>query len=184
MATKLFPYLPGSNDPLLRGERRNPSFTLEQLGARTVDYNADMLIPWILMASYAYYQLSIPLVPDSLYDEWTRRLSRVWWRVKHRHKHLIIHGTPQVSVLLKEDDYPGMTISATHRLLIEYGGHKPYVPTAADKRRARQAETRGKRNLRRAGLVPATDTPDNPKRDARQERRRARRAARKAGLPA
>lgn len=158
--------------------------TPTQLGERTVDENAEMLIPWVLMSAYAYYQLSVPLVEDHVYDEWCKRLSRVWWRVSHRHKHLITFSQPTVGVLLKEEDYPEITKSATHRLLIEYGGHKPYVPTAADKRRARQAEARGKRRLRAAGLVPEAGTPDDAKRQARQERRKARRAARKAGLPA
>lgn len=84
---------------------------------QVVDFNANMLVPWVLICSYAYYQLSRPLVSDELYDEWCRRLSRVWWRVKHRHKHLIDRGPTTCHVLLKEDEYPGMVIGACLELL-------------------------------------------------------------------
>ena len=73
---------------------------------RIVDSNAHLLIPWILSAAYAYYQPTTPLVSDGVYDEWCRRLRRVWWRVKHRHKDLITKGETTCMVLLTEDQYP------------------------------------------------------------------------------
>lgn len=95
---------------------RWPSLSVEQNGIRTVDLSAVMLVPWVLMASYAYYQLSTPLVSDATYDEWTQRLTRVWWRIKHPHKVLITFGSP-CGVMLKEDDYPEIVKGITKRLL-------------------------------------------------------------------
>lgn len=94
------------------------SLSVEQRAIRTVDQSATMLVPWILMASYAYYQLSKPLVSDATYDEWTQRLGRVWWRIKHPHKSLITFGHP-CGVMLKENDYPEIVKGATGRLLVE-----------------------------------------------------------------
>jgi DNA ligase-like protein len=94
------------------------SLPVEQRGTRTVDLSATMLVPWVLMASYAYYQLSAPLVSDDVYDEWTKRLTRVWWRIKHPHKNLITFGHP-CGVMLKEEDYPEIVKGATMRLIEE-----------------------------------------------------------------
>lgn len=72
-----------------------------------------MLVPFILMGAYAYYELAQPLFPDHLYDEWCIRLRRVAYRLRHRHLHLITVDGNIAGVLLKEEDYPEITKGAT-----------------------------------------------------------------------
>jgi len=53
------------------------------------DDNKDMLIPWFLMASYAYYELGMNIMPDSEFDRIARELDKHWDDVEHMHKQLI-----------------------------------------------------------------------------------------------
>jgi hypothetical protein len=89
---------------------------VNRLGQRTVDGNVNMVVPWMLMGSYAYYNLSSPLIDDSLYDEWALRLHRTWDRVKHRHKSLIIRGLTTCRIMIRYQ-YPEITKDTAHLLL-------------------------------------------------------------------
>lgn len=75
------------------------------------------------MAAYAYTQLSQPIVSDAIYDEWCRRLHRLWYRVKHVHKELIGLGETQCVVMLNEVQYPSIVKGAVSRLLPGKQGH-------------------------------------------------------------
>lgn len=51
--------------------------------------NPNMLVPWYLMASYAYYDLDTPFLTDKCYDWLCRELDTQWGDIEHRHKDLI-----------------------------------------------------------------------------------------------
>ncbi len=53
------------------------------------DTDKNMLVPWFLMASYAYYELGIHIMPDSEFDNIAIKLEKHWGDVEHMHKHLI-----------------------------------------------------------------------------------------------
>lgn len=47
------------------------------------------MVPWYLMASYAYYGLDDPILTDKAFDDLALDLLCVWDIIKHQHKHLI-----------------------------------------------------------------------------------------------
>lgn len=51
--------------------------------------NGNMLIPWYLMAAYAYYEEDDPIISDKLFDEMAKRMKENWNDLDHFHKHLI-----------------------------------------------------------------------------------------------
>jgi hypothetical protein len=85
--------------------------------------NYNMLVPWVLMGSYAYNILDKPILSDATYDELCRKLWRRWGDVRHRHKWLIDRGETTCHVILSEDDYPGLcTDAATDKVKEIYDG--------------------------------------------------------------
>ena len=48
-----------------------------------------LLIPWFLMACYAYYELGKPIMTDVKFDKLLRLLHTHWDTVVHPHKELI-----------------------------------------------------------------------------------------------
>lgn len=77
------------------------------------------LIPWVLMASYAYYVLDKPLISDGVFDNACRELLEHWDQAEHRHKHLIDQDSLRSGSLfqLSDEDYPLITKYAARRLL-------------------------------------------------------------------
>lgn len=55
----------------------------------TTDRNVNMLVPWYLMAAYAYYVQDDPILEDATFDRMCRRMLECWDDIKHQHKHLI-----------------------------------------------------------------------------------------------
>jgi hypothetical protein len=69
--------------------------------------NANMLIPWVLSAAYAYYHLDDPILTDGMYDALCKRLYAEWDAVEHLHKHLLARVWLQKgSIPLRRNDYP------------------------------------------------------------------------------
>lgn len=54
-----------------------------------VDDNYNLLVPWYLLASYAYYTEDDPIITDQQFDRLAKRLLEHWEEVKHRHKSYI-----------------------------------------------------------------------------------------------
>lgn len=63
--------------------------TYDRIARRVVAMSANMLVPWWLMASHAYYDLDDPFLTDECYDWMCRELDARWDEVEHFHKHLI-----------------------------------------------------------------------------------------------
>ena len=54
-----------------------------------IESKPNMMIPWYLMASHAYYTQDDPILSDGLYDELAQRMLSSWDNLKHIHKHII-----------------------------------------------------------------------------------------------
>lgn len=86
--------------------------------AAALDRSANMLVPWYLMSSYAYYHLDSPVLSDGMFDSICRRLVVELRGLTHMHKHLvkradILAGT----CLLPLDAYPSMVKGAVAGLV-------------------------------------------------------------------
>ena len=83
--------------------------------------NPNMLIPWILMASYGYYFLDRPLISDGLYDTLCKEAMLKWDEINHVHKQCFTkdHLIAGSLYTLKERDYPHLVKDATAYLLQE-----------------------------------------------------------------
>jgi NAD-dependent DNA ligase len=68
--------------------------------------NPNMLVPYYLMLSYAYYKLDDPLVSDAFYDKLARKLLKEYDNIDHYHKHLISKDDLQAGSFLGE--YPSI----------------------------------------------------------------------------
>jgi len=51
--------------------------------------NINMMVPWYLMASYAYYKEDDAIFSDGFFDEMGKTMLAVWDDIEHFHKHLI-----------------------------------------------------------------------------------------------
>lgn len=51
--------------------------------------NKNMLIPWYLMCSYAYYVEDDPILNDLMFDQMAKDILEHWDEIEHFHKHLI-----------------------------------------------------------------------------------------------
>lgn len=63
-----------------------------------IDRNPNMMIPWYLMASYAYYEQDSPVLSDSMFDRLSKKLLDNWETIDHYHKdclnkEMLIAGT-------------------------------------------------------------------------------------------
>ena len=47
------------------------------------------MVPWYLMASYAYYKEDDPILSDAYFDNLAKRMLDAWDEIEHFHKHLI-----------------------------------------------------------------------------------------------
>ena len=75
----------------------------------------NMLVPWYLILSYAYYHLDETLVSDKMYDSICRSLIKALeaFDVDHRHMGLCDVDALKAGTAyhLKKVDYPGMAVS-------------------------------------------------------------------------
>lgn len=63
--------------------------TFDDVCRQVTSDNPNMLIPWFLMACYAYDLLGEPLLTDSFFDEMSETMNMVFPALDHAHKHLI-----------------------------------------------------------------------------------------------
>lgn len=65
--------------------------------------NPNMMVPWYLMASFAYYEEDNPILSDGLFDALAKRMLECWDDIDHRHKDLITTDDLEAGTLLKRD---------------------------------------------------------------------------------
>jgi NAD-dependent DNA ligase len=76
--------------------------------------NINMMVPWYLMAAYAYYVEDDPIFTDSFFDNLAKTMLAVWDDIEHRHKHLISVGDLEGGTYLGE--YPSIVAGAVEAL--------------------------------------------------------------------
>lgn len=51
--------------------------------------NINLVVPWLLMASYAYYIEDDPFISDAMYDQLSKAMAANYAMIEHHHKVLI-----------------------------------------------------------------------------------------------
>ena len=62
---------------------------LDEHASKLFAENINMMVPWYLMASYAYYVESDPIFTDNFFDDMSKTMLTIWDDIEHFHKHLI-----------------------------------------------------------------------------------------------
>lgn len=62
---------------------------LDDHAAEIFSKNINMMVPYYLMAAYAYYQEDDPIFSDHFFDSMAKTMLAVWDDIEHFHKHLI-----------------------------------------------------------------------------------------------
>ena len=70
--------------------------------------NPNMMVPWYLMASYAYYKEDNPIFSDAFFDEMGKTMLVIWDDIEHFHKDKINKNDLEAGSYL--GDYPTRVI--------------------------------------------------------------------------
>ena len=62
---------------------------LDDHAANLFAKNINLMVPWYLMAAYAYYKQDSPIFSDSFYDEMGKTMLAIWDDIHHFHKDFI-----------------------------------------------------------------------------------------------
>lgn len=62
---------------------------IDEYAAVMFEKNINMMVPYYLMAAYAYYVESDPIFTDSFFDNMAKTMLHCWDDIDHFHKHLI-----------------------------------------------------------------------------------------------
>ena len=93
----------------------------DELCERLVRENIDMVVPWFLMACYAYDKLDTPIISDACFDKMGKLLQEKHLELHHRHMHLIfnIHEPSwhPSSIYVDWDNLPSIVVGATRALI-------------------------------------------------------------------
>jgi NAD-dependent DNA ligase len=82
----------------------------ERIITNRITENSNMLVPYYLMLSYAYYKQDDPIVSDAFYDKLARKLLKEYDNIEHYHKHLISKDALEAGSFLGE--YPSIVEGA------------------------------------------------------------------------
>lgn len=96
--------------------------SIEKYCIEVISSNKNMLVPWYLMASYAYYEEDDPLISDSLFDKLARRLLESWDEIEHRHKDYLTQDMLKAGTYIGY--YPSLVQGAVEQVRYSYGKRK------------------------------------------------------------
>lgn len=88
------------------------STRMEKVILNRIGDNPNMLVPYYLMTSYAYYVEDDPIVSDSFYDNLAKKLLKEFDNIQHHHKSVIDKDALSAGSFLGE--YPGIVQGALH----------------------------------------------------------------------
>ena len=77
----------------------------DQHAAELFAENINMMVPWYLMASYAYYRQNDPLFSDSFFDAMAKTMLERWDDIEHFHKSFIKKGDLEAGTYLGKYPY-------------------------------------------------------------------------------
>lgn len=78
--------------------------------------NPNMLVPYYLMYSYAYYKENESLIPDTEYDDICKQIIDKWDNITHWHKSLLTLDALKAGTGY-DIEYPNRVISAAKTLI-------------------------------------------------------------------
>lgn len=87
---------------------------LDDYAAEIFADNINMMVPWYLMAAYAYYKQDEPILSDAFFDDMGKTMLEVWDDIDHLHKHLVTRDDLQAGTYL--GDYPSRVKGAIEEL--------------------------------------------------------------------
>lgn len=90
---------------------------LDDYAAEIFADNINMMVPWYLMAAYAYYKQDDPILSDQFFDSMAKTMLTVWDDINHRHKHLITVNDLEAGSYLGE--YPSIVEGALEEMLAQ-----------------------------------------------------------------
>jgi len=91
----------------------------EKMCLDVIDSKPNMMIPWYIMASYAYYVQDDPLLSDGSFDRLVHRLLESYNEIEHQHKSFVTTDALEAGTYLGE--YPTRTEDVIKQLRREYG---------------------------------------------------------------
>lgn len=87
---------------------------LDQHAAELFAKNQNMMVPYYLMASYAYYKEDDPIFSDDYYDLLAKKILKNWDDIEHYHKHLLSKDILEAGSFLGK--YPTIVIDSLESL--------------------------------------------------------------------
>ena len=84
-----------------------------------IDGNDNMMIPWYIMAAYAYYIEDDPIISDQLFDKLAQRIYNKWEELEHIHKDYLDQDMVKSGTYLGK--YPSRVKGAVNQLRECYG---------------------------------------------------------------
>lgn len=91
---------------------------IEKAYAEICDDNINMLVPWYIMAAYAYYVDDSPIMDDNTFDRLTTKLLKNWDDVEHIHKEFLSKDMLEAGTYL--GDYPSQVKGAVDAIRQTY----------------------------------------------------------------
>ena len=83
---------------------------------KTYQNNPNMLVPYYLMYSYAYYKENESLISDTEYDDICKQIIEKWDNITHWHKSLLTLDALKAGTGY-DIEYPNRVISAAKLLI-------------------------------------------------------------------
>lgn len=77
---------------------------LDNHAAKIFAKNINMMVPWYLMASFAYYKQDDAILSDGFFDDMGKTMLTVWDDIEHFHKDYITEDDLKAGTFLGE--YP------------------------------------------------------------------------------
>jgi hypothetical protein len=73
---------------------------LDDHAAKLFAKNINMMVPWYLMASYAYYEQDDAIFSDAFFDDMGKTMLTCWDDIEHFHKEYITKGDLEAGTFL------------------------------------------------------------------------------------
>lgn len=94
------------------------SSTLDNIAAKKFAENINMMVPWYLMASYAYYKQDDAIFSDGFFDDMGKTMLACWDDIEHFHKEYITKGDLEAGTFLGK--YPSRVEGGLQSVRQEY----------------------------------------------------------------
>ena len=91
---------------------------IEKACLEICDDNINMMIPWYIMAAYAYYVDDNPILEDTTFDKLANKILKVWDKIEHMHKDYINQDMLKAGTYLGE--YPSRVKDAVNEIRHTY----------------------------------------------------------------